>query len=431
MPFTVTMPKLSPTMEEGTIDKWFCQEGDKLEPGDVLIEVTTDKATVEHTVIDGGYLRKIVVKEGESAKVNQVIAIFTESKDEDIESFEISKKVEEKPQDIKLTKSKQDTAESISEELENVLTVKQPVFKPFLPLDDYKYKFPKDATQQRILASPLARRIAEDSSLDLSSVKGSGPNGRVMKRDLVLAQPLNKFIRKKQLPTESPGSFSDVPLTPMRKAIGNRLQQSKSFIPHFYISQEINVDALVDMRNQLKTLDIKVTFNDFIIKATSLALEDHPIVNSCFNSETQSVAYFKTIDISVAVTVEGGLITPIIRQANYKNINEISIEVKELAQKAKEMKLKPEEYQGGSFTISNLGMFKITDFVAVINPPQSAILAIGGIQEKPIVKDNKIIIGKTMILTLSADHRVVDGVDGAKFMKDLQKYLENPIALLL
>jgi len=429
MPFTITMPKLSPTMEEGTIAKWHFKEGDKVESGDVLIEVTTDKATVEHTAIDGGYLRKILIQDGEDAKVNQDIAIFSESLDESIEEYAASKQPplkkteEEKPVEEKLNEEKVKEPEQVS--------MKQPSFVPFPPLENYVFKFPYEDIQDRVKSSPLARKIAEEKGLDLTSVKGTGPNGRVMERDLSLAQPLGKISMKKKIPKGIPGSYEEEPLTPMRKAIGKRLQESKSFIPHFYITQEVNVDSLVMTRNQLKDLNIKVTFNDFVLRACALALMDHPGINSGFNSESQSVVYFKTIDIALAVTVEGGLITPIVRHANFKSLNEVSAEVKALAQKAKEMKLQPEEYQGGSFTISNLGMFGITDFIAVINPPQSSILAVGGIQEKPVIREGKVTVGKTMSITLSADHRVVDGSDGAKFIKDVQKFLENPAALLL
>jgi len=428
MPFTITMPKLSPTMEEGTIAKWHFKEGDKVESGDVLIEVTTDKATVEHTAIDGGFLRKILVKEGEDAKVNQDIAIFSESLDESIEEYEAPK--QPSLEEAKAEKSVEEEAKEKPKKSEQV-SIKQPSFVPFPPLKDYVFKFPQEGLQERVKASPLARKIAEEKGLDLTTVKGTGPNGRVMERDLNLAQPLGKISRNKKIPTDIPGSYEEEPLTPMRKAIGKRLQESKSFIPHFYITQEVDADALVMMRSQLKDLNVKLTFNDFVVRACALALMDHPGINSGFNSESQSVVYFKTIDIAVAVTVEGGLITPIVRHANFKSLNEISVEVKALAQKAKNMKLQPEEYQGGSFTISNLGMFGITDFVAVINPPQSAILAVGGIQEKPVIKEGKVVVGKTMSITLSADHRVVDGSDGAKFIKDVQKLLESPAALLL
>jgi pyruvate dehydrogenase E2 component (dihydrolipoamide acetyltransferase) len=229
----------------------------------------------------------------------------------------------------------------------------------------------------------------------------------------------------------APGSYEEVPLSPMRKVIGGRLQQAKSFIPHIYVRQEIDAGPLVEAREQLKKGGLKITFNDFCLRAVALSLKEHPHINSGFNSVNQSIILFKTIDISVAVTVDGGLITPIVRHADYKNLGEISVEVKELALRAKLGKLKPEEYKGGSFTISNMGMYGITDFCAIINPPQSCILAIGGIEECVRVKNGVISTGKKMGLVLSADHRVVDGAESAQFIKTVQKFLENPSLILV
>ena len=233
------------------------------------------------------------------------------------------------------------------------------------------------------------------------------------------------------MPTIAPGTFEEMALTPMRKVIAQRLQQAKAFIPHIYVRQEIDAEPLVQLREQLKSGQLKVSVNDFIIRACALALKEHPVANSGFDSQTQSVILFKTIDISVAVSVEGGLITPIVRHADYKNLGEISLEVKELAARAKLGKLKPEEYKGGSFTISNMGMFGVSEFAAIINPPQSCILAVGGIEDAPCVKNGQVVAGKRMNLTLSADHRVVDGADAAKFLKTIQKYLESPALLLV
>jgi pyruvate dehydrogenase E2 component (dihydrolipoamide acetyltransferase) len=234
-----------------------------------------------------------------------------------------------------------------------------------------------------------------------------------------------------QAPTTPPGTFEEIPTSPMRKVIGQRLQQSKSFVPHFYVRQEIDAEPLIGAREQLKNGGMKITFNDLIIRASALALRECPEVNSGFNSVTQSIIMFKTIDISIAVSMEGGLITPIVRHADYKNVGEISVEVKELADRARQNKLQPNEYKGGSFTISNLGMFGVSDFVAIINPPQSAILAVSGIEDCVRWKNDAAVPGKKMNLTLSSDHRVIDGALAAKFMKTLQKYLENPAILLV
>jgi len=431
MPFTLTMPKLSPTMEEGTITKWRKKEGDQVKAGDVLFEVATDKATVEHSALDAGWLRKILIREGQSAIVNQAIAIFTEEKNESIEGYE--------PEGIKPT-PKTAVAEPKAQEIEGEAqpavaplgTMQQPAFVPEPPLTAYVFKAATEETSGRMPASPLARKLAKEQGLDLSTVKGSGPHGRIMRRDLELAQPSGvAAFGRRQAPTIAPGTYEEEPLSPMRKVIAQRLQQSKTFIPHFYCIQEVRMDKVAAMRAELASAGLKLSFNDFILRATALALKEHPQVNSGFNSVTQSLIRFKTIDIAVAVSVEAGLITPIIRHADYKNLGQLSLEMKALAQRAREGKLAREEYSGGSFTISNLGMFGISEFSAIINPPQAAILAVAGIEDKPVVDKGNSVVGKVMKLTLSSDHRVLDGAESAQFLKTLQKWLENPSLLLL
>ncbi len=278
----------------------------------------------------------------------------------------------------------------------------------------------------------MAKKLAKEKGIDLTTVKGSGPAGRVTSRDLDLGMPDQAVtFGRRSAPSTLPGTYEEAPLSPMRKVIAQRLSQAKTFIPHIYVRQEIDAGPLFEAREQLKNGNLKVTFNDFAIRASALALKEHPHINSGFNSATQSMILFKTVDISVAVTVEAGLITPIVRHADYKNLGEISAEVKELAARAKAGKLQPEEYKGGSFTISNMGMFGVSDFCAIINPPQSCILAIGGISDAPMVKNGQVVAGKKMGLVLSADHRVVDGAEAAKFLKAIQKYLENPALLLI
>lgn len=417
-------------MEEGTIVKWHKKVGDKVEAGDVLVEVATDKATVEYNALDEGYLRKVLVADGGHARVNEAIAVFSEKANESIEGY--------KPEGIQPVVVAKEVKETKTE-AKPVVTggaMQQPAFVPEPPLEKYHFAFPTGAPKTRVAASPLAKKLAKEKGLDLSSVKGSGPSGRVTSHDLDLAQPDQTVsFGKREAPTIAPGTFEEVPLSPMRKIIGTRLQQSKSFIPHFYVRQEVDAEAMVHAREQLKNGGLKITFNDFIVRACALALKEHPHVNSGFDSVTQSIILFKTIDIAVAVTIDAGLITPIVRHADYKNLGEISIEVKELATRAKAGKLAPEEYKGGSFTISNLGMFGISDFVAVINPPQSCILAVAGIEDCLRWKNDKpvpvVAQGKKMNLTLSVDHRVVDGSDAAKFIKTIQKYLENPAVLLV
>ncbi|MBM3207414.1 MAG: pyruvate dehydrogenase complex dihydrolipoamide acetyltransferase [Chlamydiae bacterium] len=434
MPFTLTMPKLSPTMEEGTITKWRKKVGDQVKVGDVLFEVATDKATVEHTALDAGFLRKIIVEEGKEASVNQAVAIFTEKSDESIEGYVpegIAQQAKETPK-VEEKVSSETAVESRPQEVKPAAaSMTQPSFVPEPPLASYV--FSSDSTRQgRLIASPLAKKLANEKGLDISTAKGSGPNGRILSRDIASAQPaaLVAFSSKGQ-PTVAPGTYEEIPLSPMRKVVGQRLQQSKSFIPHFYVSQEILADQMIAVRDQLKVIGHKITFNDIVLRAVALSLREHPEMNSGFNSVTSSIIRFKTIDISVAVSVPAGLITPIVRHADYKNLGELSAEVKTLAQRAKEGKLNREEYVGGSFTISNLGMFGVSGFTGVINPPQAGILCIGGIEDKPVVKNGQVVPGKVMTVTLSADHRVVDGADGAKFIKTLQKYLENPATLLI
>jgi pyruvate dehydrogenase E2 component (dihydrolipoamide acetyltransferase) len=425
MPFTVTMPKLSPTMEEGSIAKWHKKEGDFVKAGELLAEIATDKATVEYNALDEGYLRKQLVPVGKMAKVNQPIAVFTVSATESIEGY--------KPEGIEEKAPKKETVAPKTAKKEaapvNGATFQQPAFVPEPPLEKYEFNFPVGVSE-RIAASPLAKKLAKEKGLDLSSVKGTGPGGRVSSRDLSLAQNERGFT-KREKPSVLPGTYEESELSPMRKAIAQRLQQAKSFIPHIYVRQEVDAAALFSMREQLKEGDLKITFNDFVIRAVALSLREHPAANSGFDSVSQAIVSFKTIDICVAVTVDGGLITPIIRHADYKNLGEISVEVKELATRARAGKLKPEEYKGGSFTISNMGMFGVSDFAAIINPPQAAILAVGGIEECARVKEGKISAGRRMNLVLSADHRVLDGADAAKFIKTVQKYLENPALLLL
>ena len=435
MPFTLTMPKLSPTMEEGTITKWRKKEGDFVKAGDTLIEVATDKATVEHSALDEGYLRKILVKEGQAAIVNQAIAIFTEKQEESIEGYQ--------PEGIQKSEPAPSEEKSSDETVPSAATPSQkptaqrgagsmPAFVPEPPLSNYRFAPPTEKLPDYIKASPLAKSLAKEKGIDLTTVKGSGPQGRIVAKDLEMGQAntLVAFGRREE-PTIPPGTYEEVPLTPMRKVIGQRLQDAKTYIPHFYVTQDILADRLVAIREELGTIGIKITYNDLVIRACALALRKHPNINTGFNSVSQSTIHFKTIDIAIAVSLESGLITPIVRHADFKNVGQISSEVKSLAGKARSGKLAREEYTGGSFTVSNIGMFGITGFEAIINPPQAAILAVGGIIDQPVIKEGKVVPGKVMRCTISADHRVLDGADVAKFMKTLQNFLEHPSLLLI
>ena len=434
MPFVLTMPKLSPTMEKGIIVKWHKKEGDRFKMGDVLFEVTTDKATVEHQSLDEGYLRKILIKENEEAIINQPIALFTETLHESIEAFERELE-KEKPIEGSLKEEKaplKKTEEFQAESLQPRPTTSA-AFAPSPPLQNYHFAFPEEEKEGgRLLASPLVKKMAQEKGIDLATVKGSGPHGRVLSRDLDLGQPQGLVsFGHREMPKVAPGTYEEEPLTPIRKLTGERLQASKSFIPHFYLGQDIRAEALVDSQRQLKNGGIKVSFNDFVVRASALSLKQNPKVNSGFNAQNGTLIRFKTVDIAIAVSLEEGLITPIIRHADFKNLGQIAVESRRLAERARAGKLAREEYFGGSFTISNLGMFGTSEVISVINPPQAAILGVGAIEDKPVVKDGSVIAGKVMRLTLAADHRVVDGAEAANFLKTLKHFLENPALLLV
>lgn len=430
MPFTLTMPKLSPTMEEGTLVRWHKKEGDFVEEGDLLFEVATDKATQEYQAIDEGWLRRILVQEGGEAVVNQPLAIFSEKADESIEGYAPPERPKEEKKPAQATKVQE--ADGKPQAPLKVLSMDQPAFAPEPPLEQYEWSTARQGNGSRVMASPLARRMAKEAGLDLTTLVGTGPGGRIMQRDLNKAQPAGEVaFGRHEAPDLPPGSYEEESLTPMRKAIGKRLQEAKTFIPHFYVRQTIDAEPMIRAREELKGYGVKVTFNDFVIRACALALRKHPVVNSAYNSVNQTIVRFKTVDIAMAVSVDAGLITPILRHADFKNLGQLAVEAKELAGRARAGKLEPHEYRGGSFTVSNLGMYGIDDFVAVINPPQAAILAVGGIIDTPVVRDGQVVPGKRMGLILSSDHRVVDGAAAAEFLRTLKGYLENPSGLLI
>lgn len=417
-------------MEGGTIIKWHKKEGDEVKADELLFEVATDKATVEYEALDGGFLRKILVHENAEILVNEAVAIFTETKDESIEGYKPEGLEEEKVEAPKAN-PKENSADAKTVPQSKGSTFSQPAFQVEPPLEGYEFEYGASLDSE-LHVSPLAKKLAKEKSLDLSTVKGSGPGGRIMSRDLDLAQSGSVVtFGSKKLPTEQPGSYVEESLTPMRKAIGQKLQASKTFIPHFYVQQDIDVQPMMTSREQLKINGVKVTFNDFVMRSAALALKEHPEVNSGFDSVKNTIIRFKTVDIAVAVSIDEGLITPIVRHVDYKNLGQISAEVKQLAGLAKAGKLEPHEYRGGSFTVSNLGMFGIHDFQAVINPPQVSILAVGGMRDCAVVEKGVVAPGKRMMVSLSSDHRVVDGADAAKFLKTFKEYLENPAILLI
>ena len=386
-------------MEEGAIAKWHKKEGEFVEEGELILEVSTDKATVEYNALDKGWLKKILVPEGKTVKVNQPIAIFTEKKEDSIEGY---KTEGEEPKAVK-----------------SETPVAPKAFTPEKPLES------TPVGRERVAASPLARKLAQEKGVDIRTIKGSGPGGRVISKDLSMQNS------QKNAPTIAPGTYEEEELSQMRKAIAVRLQEAKASIPHYYVTMEVDAEPLSQIYEQLKTGGLKVTINDFMIRATALALRQHPNVNSGFNAAKMTLIRFKTIDISIAVSIPEGLITPIIRHADFKSLAEIGAEMRLLGQRAKEGKLKPEEYKGGSFTISNLGMFGVKDFQPIINPPQAAILAVSSILPVPVVKECGVVPGKVMSLSLASDHRVVDGVAAAQFLKTLKGILEEPALLMV
>ena len=420
MPIEILMPALSPTMKEGNLAKWVKKEGDKIKAGEVIAEIETDKATMEVEAVDEGTLGKILIAEGtENVAVNSCIALILEDGEdkkslENYASANASKKVEE-VQKVEEKKS-------------------APIADNSTILTQNSSKNSSDSNL--VKASPLAKRIAKEEGVILSQIAGSGPRGRIIKDD-VLGFVKNGGSRQGVV-HRNPQEFYAVKNNNVRKVIAKRLLESKQNVPHFYLSCEFKIDKLNELRhalNEVAELDengnpsYKISVNDLIIKATAMALKKVPEANSSWSDE--AILIYNNVDISMAVAIDGGLITPIIKNADQKSIQAISKESKQLAKKAREGKLTPEEFQGGTFSISNLGMFGIDNFSAIVNPPQSCILAVARAVEKPIVEHGQIKIGHMMNVTLSCDHRVVDGAIGAEFLKALRRYIEHPILNIL
>jgi pyruvate dehydrogenase E2 component (dihydrolipoamide acetyltransferase) len=421
MAYKVTMPRLSDTMEEGKIIKWLKKEGDKVSKGEMLAEVETDKANLEMESFSSGILRKIVVKEGESAPLGGLLAIIGEE-DEDISDVE--KEAAGK------TETKEKSAEEEKEEKPAVETEekKKPEKEPVAKEKERKEAPPKKE-EERIFISPLARRMAEDKGLDISGIEGSGPDGRIIKRDIEKQLSEGKVVTPED--KDKPGEYRDEPLSSVRKAIANRLIKSKAPVPHFYVTSEVDMERTIDFRESLKAIheEIPVTFNDIIIMACAHALEKFPGVNASFRGDR--IRMYQAVHIGVAVSIEDGLITPVVRNVEKKSLLEVAKETKELIARAKEKKLKPDEYSGATFTVSNMGMLDVENFSAIINPPEGAILAVSSIRKKPAVIHDEIEIRSRMKMTLSCDHRVIDGAMAALFLQELKKVLENPAGLIL
>ncbi|MDF3047519.1 MAG: branched-chain alpha-keto acid dehydrogenase subunit [Candidatus Midichloriaceae bacterium] len=412
MAIEILMPALSPTMTEGNLAKWLKKEGDKVKSGDVIAEIETDKATMEVESADSGILGKILIAEkSEGIKVNALIGVLLEEGEDKAAIDAI----------IKKHTNSSAAPEKKAELVEPAQSIKS--------IEVIHYEAPKST---RIFASPLAKRIARDNGIDITRIPGSGPRGRIVKADV-----LNFKGVAAPVVGRNPEEYKVLPLTQMRKTIAKRLQESKSTIPHFYLTIECDITELNKAREYLNAKthlvngkpEYKISVNDFIIKAIAVALKKVPQANSGWSDA--GIMLYNNVDISVAVATEDGLITPIIQNADQKSIPQISSEVKDLAMRAKNNQLKPHEFMGGSFTISNLGMYGVKEFQAIINPPQSCILAISAAEEKPVVRNGLIQIATMMTVSLSCDHRVIDGVGAALLLQEFKAHVEHPVTMFI
>jgi pyruvate dehydrogenase E2 component (dihydrolipoamide acetyltransferase) len=429
----VIMPKLSPTMEEGQISRWLKKEGDKVSMGEPIAEIDTDKATMEMQALANGVLRKILINEGQSAPLGQLIAVIGEP-NEDIAAFlsEAPPATAARAPQPKQEPEKAPEQPAPAPQAKAAAASAQP-----RPAVDNGRKPQAPATDSgRMIVSPLAARMAAEAGIDLRSLQGSGPGGRIIKKDIeaALSQPKAESAAPLRLvpgPQVGASAYRDEPASEIRKVIAKRLVTSLGPVPHFFLTTDIEMDRAAEMRRGINALDpdLKISINDIIIKVTAAALMQHPAVNASFQEKI--VRYYEHADIGVAVAIEDGLITPVVRAADQKSLSQIAGEVRELAERARTRKLKPEEYTGATFSISNLGMFGIDEFTAVINPPEGGILAVGAMTPKPVVRDNEIVIRQMMRVTMSCDHRIIDGATGAKFLQTFKKILENPLYLVV
>ncbi|MGX5847893.1 pyruvate dehydrogenase complex dihydrolipoamide acetyltransferase [Mesorhizobium sp. PL10] len=461
MPINITMPALSPTMEEGNLSKWLVKEGDKVSPGDVIAEIETDKATMEVEAVDEGTVAKLVVPAGtEGVKVNALIAILAGEGEDAGAAAKGGGDAAPKAEAPKAEAPKAEAPKAEAPKAEAAAAAPAPTKAAAAPVAN------GHAGGERTFASPLARRIAKDAGLDVSAVTGTGPHGRVVKADVEAAiagggakaapaakappaagAPAAPVAAPKAMSDEqvlklfAEGSYELVPHDNMRKTIARRLVEAKSTIPHFYLTLDCELDALLALRTQLnaaaptKKTDkgeapiYKLSVNDMVIKAMAMALMAVPDANASWTDS--AMVKHKHADVGVAVSIPGGLITPIIRHADEKTLSTISNEMKDLASRARSRKLKPEEYQGGTTAVSNLGMFGIKDFAAVINPPHATILAVGAGEQRPVVKNGEIKVANVMSVTLSTDHRAVDGALGAELLVAFKRMIENPMGMLV
>lgn len=437
----VVMPKLSPTMEEGQLSRWLKKEGDSVSMGEPIAEIDTDKATMEMQALGSGVLRKILIGEGETAPLGQLIAVISEP-DEDISAI-LAEAGSNKTTSAESGKETDKANEQPTGNEQRATSASQ-------GLVSHSGNGAGEASQEsdggRLVVSPLAARMAAEAGINLRSLRGSGPGGRIVKRDVEEAmkaphptstptkipavmtrnrQPLN------EAEVVGPSAYREEPMSEMRRVIALRLVTSLGPVPHFFLTTEIEMERAAEARALINELDpeSKISLNDLIIKVAALSLIQHPQVNASF--QDKSVRYYEHADIGVAVAIEEGLITPIVRSADRKSVVQIAAEVRELAGRARARKLRPEEYTGASYSISNLGMFGIDEFTAIINPPEAAILAVGAMSPKPVVRDGNVVVRQMMRVTMSCDHRVIDGATGARFLQTLKQMLENPLSMVV
>ncbi len=449
MAIPVEMPKMSDTMEEGVLVSWLVEEGAKVSAGDVIAQVETDKATMDLEVYDDGVLLKKVIEEGEAVPIGGLIAVLG---DEGEDISDILAKYQGKAgaparnDEPETAKETAPAAEETAPQAEETAPAAE------VPSGDGAAAPVEAGADTRVKASPLARKMAREHGIELSRVQGSGPEGRIIKRDieaLLEGKAVEAPAPARPAPAEAPAPRpAEVPaatvpaayrterISQMRKTIARRLAQSKFTAPHFYLTIDVDMEKAVAFRQQLNELAEaqgrrKVSFNDLITKACALALRQHPYVNASYVEESGEIRFYDEVHVAVAVAIDEGLITPVIRHADQKGLGQIAEETRRLAEKARNRELQPEDYTGSTFTTSNLGMYGIEEFTAIINPPNACILAIGAIRDVPVVKDGQVVPGKRMKLTLSCDHRIVDGAVGSEFLGTVRRYLEEPLNLLL
>lgn len=441
MPVNILMPALSPTMAEGNLVKWLKNEGDKIVAGDVIAEIETDKATMEVEAVDEGTLAKIIIPAGtDNVKVNELIAVLLEE-GEDLNQINAANVIQAAAES-----TTNDPAHSVAHTQKSGDDQVNDATKSVEHNESSTEILSKITTQQRIIASPLARRIANNEGVELIEINGTGPRGRIIKMDVEshIALTSTTAMSKTEARVSSSivataraddglfPAYDEIKLSTMRKVIARRLTESKQIVPHFYLTVDIELDALLATRkeiNQSLTELERISVNDCLIKAAGLALKAVPAANASY-AETH-IRQYHAADIAVAVAIDGGLVTPVLRNTDSKSLSIVSLEMRNLIAKARAGKLTPEEYQGGTFSISNLGMYGIKSFSAVINPPQGCILAVGAGEQKPVVKNGQIAIATVMSCTLSVDHRVVDGAVGAEFLKHFKRYIQHPLSMLI